>query len=799
MTTHYFPSLLHAAGFTDLISVTPPGATLLPSSTISPAAVGKVPGRKTPAGLWAGYDWRRAQHTADDVRQWLLDGANVGLRTDRFPAVDIDCTDEALARLIREMTVARLGAAPARTGKPPKTLLLYRTAEPFGRMRLWIQRGDVSHLVEILGAGQQCVVHGTHPGTGRAYQWDTDLRFLTPAALPAIDREAADAFLGELADALDLLGGWQLSREGDGRPLAARATDQDGLRAPTLDALRDCVRAIPNTNALFPARGDYLKVGYAIRAAAGEDVEDGFHIFAEWAARWEGNARADANDPDQVRADWRRMRAPYSVGWNYLTELARPYGFHTAPDEFDVEASAPDARAPEAPEVAPLYSDQWLAERVAQRQRRHLRYVPQKRSYLVWADGRWAMDAELLAEDVIRRELKALGLEALRAAGASAAERKAAEKVAHAICSAGKVEAVARLVRADRAIAVSVAALDYDPWTLNTPAGLVDLRTGEIAAADPDALATKITAVPPAFDAACPRWEAFLAEATGDDADLAAYLQRLFGYCLTGSTREQQVTFIYGPGGNGKSVFLNVLTGILGDYATVAAMDTFTAKSATAHPTDVAALAGARLVTASETAAGKRWDEQRLKQLSGGEPVSARFLYQDAFTFLPQFKLAFVGNHKPELRDVDAAMRRRLHLVPFTQAPRVVDKELGAKLREEWPAILAWAIRGCLAWHADGLVPPASVRAATEEYFADEDAIGRWLADCSVPDATAIETTTALFASWSAWAAANGEYVGSQKRLVSALAAKPLERWREPHSRRRGFRGVKLTDGLGTL
>jgi P4 family phage/plasmid primase-like protien len=791
VTAVYVPDTLFAAGFTDLISVIPPGAALQPTSTISPAHVGKVPGRRTGAGLWAGYDWRKARHTAEEVHAWQMSGANVGLRADRFPAVDIDCQDESLVAIIKDAALAQLGVAPCRTGKAPKQLLMYRTHEPFGRMRLWIQRDDVSHLVEILGEGQQYVVFGTHPVTERAYAWDTDTRTLKADALTLITRDQADEFLTYLSEMLDLLGGWTMSREGDGRSLARPAGDQDGLKAPSIDVLRDAVRAIPNTNALFPARSDYLKVGYAIRAAAGDEAEEGFHIFAEWAARWEGNAQFVANDADTVRADWRRMRAPFAVGWNYLAELARGFGFQVAREEFGA-TEAP--KATEILEAAPLGSDQHLAERVADRQRRQLRFVPQKGCYLVWNAGRWQMDAELLAEDLIKRELKQMGIERLRSAGASAGERKKAEEEARAICAAGKVNAVAQLVRSDRSIAIGVSALDHDPWLLNTPGGLVDLRSGDVLPADPDALATKITAVPADFSAECPRWQAFLREATGGDADLALYLQRLAGYCLTGSTREQHLTFIHGPGGNGKSVFLNVLTGILGDYAETAAMDTFTAQRGSQHSTDIASLSGARLVTASETESGKRWDEQRVKGLTGGEPVKARFLYQNNFTFLPQFKLVFVGNHRPELRDVDAAMRRRIHIVPFVSAPVVVDRELGAKLREEWPAILAWMVRGCLAWEAEGLNPPESVREATEEYFADEDAIGRWMRDCLDSIPTARETTQGLFRSWQEWAEQTGEYVGTQKRLSAALIARKLERWQENTTRRRGFRGVHIKD-----
>jgi putative DNA primase/helicase len=237
---------------------------------------------------------------------------------------------------------------------------------------------------------------------------------------------------------------------------------------------------------------------------------------------------------------------------------------------------------------------------------------------------------------------------------------------------------------------------------------------------------------------------------------------------------------------------LNVLEGVLGDYAKRAAMDTFTASNSEKHSTDVAALQGARLVMASETAAGKRWDEPRLKNLSGGEPVTARFMRQDNFTYIPQFKLVFIGNHKPELRDVGESMRRRIHMVLFTFKPVKEDRQLGEKLRAEYPAILAWAIRGCLDWQQRGLDAPPIVTATTADYFATEDAIRDWMSENveQAPDAHA--TTEELFMSWREWANRNNEYVGSKKRFASMLIARGIPRWQEPGTRKMGFDGIRL-------
>jgi P4 family phage/plasmid primase-like protien len=783
MESKYLPEQLFDLGFTGLVSVIPPGAQLTPKSKITPGQLGKVPGRRLANGLWAGYDWRKHEATAEDVHRWVHEGANVGLRADYFPGVDIDCTDERLAGIIESAALAKLGPAPVRIGRAPKRLLMYRTSEPFSRMRLWVERKDDHHLVEVLGQGQQYLVYGTHPATLRAYEWIGDPTI--DGALTEITREKADEFLTYLGEMLDMLSVGKISREGDGRNIVRTAAgNQEGLEAPSIEKLAEAVRMTPNTNDLFRDRESYIKMGYAIRAAAGGEEDAGFDIFSEWASRWDGGV----NDPDVVLADWRRIRGPYAVGWSFLAEQARAFGFNDAVDDFDVLAGAP---APDDRELgAPFLSDQWLALKVVEKRRAELRFVPAQDRWLVWDRARWVPDAALLAEDMVKHELRKIA-DKIKQMGSTPAEIKEFEKQAINICSAGKATAVRSLVQSDRAIAVEASTLDFNPWILNTPAGLVDLRTGIVGPADPDQLSTRATVVSPDFGGACPEWRRFLAEATGGSVEMEQYLQRLAGYSLTGSTREQTLTFIWGPGGNGKSVFLNVLTGILGDYARIATMDTFVASHNDKHSTDIAMLQGARLVTASETQSGKRWDEAKVKSMTGGEPITARFMRQDNFTYLPQFKLVFVGNHKPEIRDVDAAMRRRIHLVPFVVTPARIDRELAAKLREEWPAILAWMIQGCLAWQQDGLVPPEIVRATTEEYFRDEDAVGRWMEECTEVSDHA-ELTADLFQSWKEWANRNGEYVGSTRRFSQALITRKLARWKHPENRRAGFAGITL-------
>jgi putative DNA primase/helicase len=283
------------------------------------------------------------------------------------------------------------------------------------------------------------------------------------------------------------------------------------------------------------------------------------------------------------------------------------------------------------------------------------------------------------------------------------------------------------LARSDRRLAATIDQWDADPWQLNTPQGVVDLTIGQARPHIPEDYFTKITAVGPRGN--CPRFLSFLERITGGDSELVAYIQRVLGYGLTGLTREHALFFGYGTGANGKSVLLSTVAGVLGDYHKAAPIETFTASNADRHPTDLASLRGARLVTATETEEGRRWAESRIKQLTGGDTVAARFMRQDFFEYRPQFKLIIAGNHKPSLRSVDEAIRRRFHLIPFavTIPPEERDSDLADKLKAEWPGILAWMIEGCVEWQAECLRPPAAVVEATDAYLTAEDAMAAWL------------------------------------------------------------------------
>jgi P4 family phage/plasmid primase-like protien len=402
------------------------------------------------------------------------------------------------------------------------------------------------------------------------------------------------------------------------------------------------------------------------------------------------------------------------------------------------------------------------------------RYVTPWGQWLWWNGSRWERDRK----QRVRHEIRLVCRE------------QAAEREKPGLASASMVSAVEALAKADPRHAADPDGWDRDPWTLNTPDGLLDLKTGVTAAPTPATSVTKITAATPA--GACPRWNEFLTTIAGGDETLVGYLRRVAGYCLTGVTMEHALFFLYGTGANGKSVFINALSSVLGDYATIAPIEMLMSSQGDRHPTELAKLRGARLVTAIETEHGRRWAESKLKTLTGGDRITARFMNRDFFDFTPHFKLMVAGNHRPSIQNVDEALRRRLHLIPFTVTIPTDqrDPQLAEKLMCEAPGILAWAVQGCLEWQRDGLTPPDAVRLATDEYFHAEDAIGRWLEECCERNPQRRETSSALFKAWRRWCEENGEFDGSTKNFSTSLSNRGFTPFRS--GKARGYRGLAL-------
>jgi putative DNA primase/helicase len=331
---------------------------------------------------------------------------------------------------------------------------------------------------------------------------------------------------------------------------------------------------------------------------------------------------------------------------------------------------------------------------------------------------------------------------------------------------------------------------DCNDWLLATPGGTVDLTTGKLLPAKSTDNITKLTDVTPVDTPCCPRWLAFLDQATQGNKDYIAFLRRWFGYTLTGFTREQALLFVYGDGGNGKGVMMNAVAGIMGDYAVSAALDTFMATRGDRHPTEIAMLAGARMVMSTEVDGGQTWAEARLKSMTGGDPITARFMRQDFFEFTPKFKLTISGNHQPALRNVDAAARRRFNFAPFIHRPASPDPYLGEKLKAEGPNILRWMIDGCLEWQNIGLQPPEVVQFATEEYFATQDTLSVWANECCDLVQSVSTPPSILLTNYNGWAHENGEMAINRKTMKDWLLKQKGIKYKKVH-------GKDLVQGIG--
>jgi putative DNA primase/helicase len=436
-----------------------------------------------------------------------------------------------------------------------------------------------------------------------------------------------------------------------------------------------------------------------------------------------------------------------------------------------------------APDRVTILSEVDIADCFAEMYRDQLRYVAKWGQWLRYDGTCWHEEQTLKAFDLARQ----LCRELTRESNSKDGETKR-------VLSSKTIAAVIQIARADRRLAATIDQWDYDPLSLNTPDGVVDLRRGNVRAHHPEDYMTKTTAVGPGGE--CSQWKKFLKTLTCGDEQVEDHLQRVCGYCLTGDTSEEMLFFLFGGGGNGKGVFVHTVADILKEYHQVAPMEVFIASGMERHPTELAMLHGARLVTASETEEGKRWDEPRIKALTGRDPISARFMRQDFFKFIPQFKLLISGNHRPGLRTVDEAIRRRMNLVKCDASipKNERDRKLAEKLKTEWPGILKWMIEGCIKWQQDGLKQPAAVIAATDEYLETEDAFGSWLEEKCKLSPNVYESPSKLWQSWQEWAAKANEFVGTQRRFLQKLEDRGFKRdkLRDESGQKRVHRGLSL-------
>lgn len=425
-------------------------------------------------------------------------------------------------------------------------------------------------------------------------------------------------------------------------------------------------------------------------------------------------------------------------------------------------------------------TDNMVAKQFVGLHANELRYVDVWSKWLVWNGSKWDFDDTRSVEVRARAFAKRLLLNAID----SSDERKL--KSALEFQKRPRIEATVSLSRCDPRITRRPSDFDRDPWLFNCANGTIDLRTGMLCPHRQEDHITK--ASPVAYDskALCPVFDHFLEDIFPDQL-VRAYVKRAVGYSLTASVREQVLFFAHGGGANGKSVLLGIVSHIVGNYGKTAAPELLVVKTNEKHETELADLAGVRLVTTIETESGRRLAESKTKMLTGGDRIKARFLYADFFEFDPTFKLWLVSNHKPNIRGTDEGIWRRIHLIPFTVTipPDRQNKKLPEQLRDEATGILRWAIEGCMEWQRDGLQPPAAVLQAVRSYRNEMDTVGQFIEERCIVAQSLYVSSKELYVAYTTWCEENGEHPAKQIALGRSLQD-------------RGFEPVQRTGGTRT-
>jgi len=444
--------------------------------------------------------------------------------------------------------------------------------------------------------------------------------------------------------------------------------------------------------------------------------------------------------------------------------------------------------------VAPQepYTDLGNAKRFIRQHGQDLRYVPLWGKWLAWDGTRWAVDDTYAVTHRAKETIRSLYGE-VGSIQDDEKRRSFAQHIARSE-SHSRIKDMIELAKSEPGIPVAPQQLDADPWALNLVNGTLDLRTGQLRPHAREDLLTKLAPVAYDPEAPCPQWEAFLSRIFAGDVELIRFVQKAVGYSLTGLTQEQCFFILYGAGANGKSTLIQTISALLRDYARQTPTETLLIQRGDGPRNDLARLQGARFVSASEVEGGRKLAEALVKQLTGGDTLTARYLYKEHFEFQPTFKIWLAVNHKPGVQGTDHAIWRRMRLLPFTVTIPAAeqDKQLTERLRTELPGILRWAVEGCRAWQQEGLEPPSAVKRATGDYRAEMDVIAAFIQDCCVLGDNHQVSTSELYAEYQGWCEQMGESPVTPKGLAAALQERGCTSGR--NSRGRLWCGIALKE-----
>jgi putative DNA primase/helicase len=424
------------------------------------------------------------------------------------------------------------------------------------------------------------------------------------------------------------------------------------------------------------------------------------------------------------------------------------------------------------------FTDTTNAYRLLTEHGKDIRYNAPWKKWVVWDGKHWELDDGYLIQDRGLQMIRGIYGELLKTADYR--DRLEIEKHAIQSESARRRKALIEVASWIPQLNVKTDDLDKDPWLFNMENGTIDLRSGEIREQRPEDLVTKIAQVSYDREADCPIWKKFIMEIMGFNPELIRYLQTAAGWGITGDVSEQVMFILFGTGANGKSTFLNTLMNLLGDYAIATPTQTFMKKQGEQITNDIARLRGTRFVTTTETEQGRRLSEPLIKQITGNDKMTARFLYGEFFNFSPTFKIYMATNHKPVIKGTDYGIWRRIKLIPFTVRieEEQQDKHLEAKLMAEGPGILNWLIEGARRWYTEGLKTPSVIADATDEYRGEMDVIGNFLKERCIQGPGISMKARELFRCYQEWCDENNERACSERILGLRLKELGLEQKR---------------------
>jgi putative DNA primase/helicase len=679
-------------------------------------------------------EWQRRPLALEDVEAWVRSGGDVGWQcgevSDWMSAVDLDC-EEARSLAPRFLPETLRGAK----AKEAPSQYFYRSPGL-----------GYKKFSELDGPGELIALKASNNGRGHQV-----------AVAPSVHREKGP---------YHFIGGYN--------PASIAVVHKDELRhrVGMLATAALIARLLPPSREEGGGGRHDLALalsGYMLRNdEAAEDVEK--MLTAAWEHR-KASRQAVEDVRRSVRdTSARLVRNEPATGGRRLGELV--------PKMPEKIAAFLGWERPNMREQRRHYmrTDLGNAERFVDTHRDRVLWCPTRKAYLCWDGKRYAWDER--GETVKLAHLTARGIFHEAADAESEEAQKAITKWALASQNEPRINAM--LSQAKPYLAVGMEELDRDPWLVNCQNGTLDLRTGRLKDHDPTDRITKIVPEDYDPDASCPRFKRFLKEALVDNA-LINFVKRYSGYTLTGITRERLLAILYGLGKNGKTTLVELLHEVLGDYARNTDVETLLIKKYQGVGNDVAALKGARFVSAAEVEKGRRLAESKVKQLTGRDTVTARFLFGENFDFRPEFKLWLSTNNKPVIQGTDDAIWDRIRLIPFTQrfdGPKA-DTKLPDKLRGELAGVFAWMVEGCLEWQEHGLEEPKTVTDATKQYREEMDTLASFLDETCVIGPSYRVLAETLYQRYAMWCDKSGERKDPKKAFVARLGERGFDRRRE--------------------